>query len=91
MAAGDLWLSQIVPGVLDTPEYRSGTTALFVTWDEADGGAAQHIATLVVAPSTQDATAYTHYSLLRTTEEMLGLAPLANAAHPTSMRAPFGL
>jgi phosphatidylinositol-3-phosphatase len=95
VAAGDLWLSQMLPRLLDTPQYREGSTVIFLTWDEADGGAGQHIATLVMSPSTapgtQDATPYTHYSLLRTTEEILGLPLLANAATATSMRAGFGL
>jgi phosphatidylinositol-3-phosphatase len=95
VAAGDLWLSQIVPQLLDSPQYQSGTTAIFLTWDEADGGVDQRIATLVIAPGTpagaQDASMYTHYSLLRTTEEMLGLPLLANAANAASMRAGFGL
>ena len=43
------------------------------------------------APGTQDPTAYDHYSLLRTTEEMPGLPLLANAATAASMRGPFGL
>jgi hypothetical protein len=95
VATGDAWLGQLVPKLLDSPQYRAGATAIFVTWDEDDGSAAQHVATLVISPSTapgtQDPTAYDHYSLLRTTEEMLGLAPLANAATAASMRGPFGL
>jgi hypothetical protein len=51
-----------------------------------------HVATFVVspytAPGTKSSTFFTHYSLLRTTEEMLGLSPLANA---NSMRSDFNL
>jgi phosphatidylinositol-3-phosphatase len=94
VATGDAWLSQMMPKLLDSPEYRSGSTVIFLTWDEAEG-AGDHIATLVMSPSTvpgtQDATPYTHYSLLRTTEEILGLPFLANAATATSMRGGFGL
>ena len=36
------------------------------------------------------ATNFTHYSLLRTTEEILGVPLLGNAATATSMRADFG-
>src|SRR4051812_47440219 len=89
--AGDLWLSQWVPKILATPQYRAGTTAVFITWDEDDGSAAQQIPTLVVAPSvpsgTGDATRYDHYSMLRTTEEMLGLPLLGQAGASLSMRA----
>jgi hypothetical protein len=90
VGAGDAWLAQWVPKLLATPQYRSGTTALFVTWDEDDGSASQQIATIVVAPSvptgTVDAARYDHYSLLRTTEEILGLPLLGQAQTSPSMR-----
>jgi hypothetical protein len=96
VAAGDAWLAQFLPTVLTTPEYRSGTTAVFITWDEDDYSSDQHIPTLVVAPpiapGTTVSTTFDHYSLLRTTEEMLGLSTdLGGAATATSMRPGFGL
>jgi hypothetical protein len=43
-------------------------------------------------PGTKSGTAFTHYSLLRTTEELLGISTfLGNAASATSMRSAFGL
>ena len=92
--SGDAWLAKYVGQILAGPEYASGTTAVFVTWDEGSGD--QHIPTLVVSPSTRpgtmDGTAYSHYSMLRATEEMLGLSPLlGGAATATSMRAGFDL
>jgi len=91
---GDAFLARTVSQILDSAEYRSGTTALFLTWDEGAGD--QHIATIVVSPSTTpgsaDGTRYDHYSLLRTTEEMLGLPVLlGGAALAPSMRSAFGL
>lgn len=54
-----------------------------------------HIPTIVVAPyihsGTQDGTFYTHYSMLRTTEELLGLPLLGLAASANSMTANFNL
>jgi hypothetical protein len=56
-----------------------------------------HVATVVVSPYLNGAKVgelYSHYSLLRTTEEMLGLKPLiGHAADPgtASMRPGFGL
>ena len=93
---GDTWLSRWVPKILDSPEYKSGTTAVFLTFDEDDHSAGNQITTLVIAPSTKPgasvATHYTHYSMLRTTEEMLGLpANLGGAATAASMRAGFNL
>jgi hypothetical protein len=92
---GDAWLSTFLPQVLDSPEYTAGATAVFITWDEG-GGADQRIATLVIAPSTPvgttSASMFDHYSLLRTTEEMLGLTTyLGEAANAVSMRSAFGL
>jgi phosphatidylinositol-3-phosphatase len=96
VAAGDAWLAQFLPTVFATPEYRAGSTAVFITWDEDDFSDEQRVPTLVVAPpvapGTAVATTFDHYSLLRTTEEMLGLDTyLANAATATSMRDGFGL
>ena len=94
--SGDTWLSTWVPKILDSPEYKSGTTAVFLTFDEDDGSASNQITTLVISPGTtpgvKDATKYNHYSMLRTTEEMLGLpTTVGGAASAPSMRAGFGL
>jgi hypothetical protein len=94
-SAGDRWLSTEVPLILDSTEYRSGNTALLITWDENDSGGSA-VPCYVIAPSvppgTRSATAFNHYSLLRTTEEMLGLAPLlGRAASAPSMREAFHL
>jgi hypothetical protein len=96
VATGDRWLSAFLPAVFASPEYRAGTTAVFVTWDEDDGSAANHVATLVAAPSvppgTRSPVSFNHYSMLRTTEELLGLGSfLGNAINATSMRGAFGL
>ena len=55
-----------------------------------------HVATLVISPYVQRhhwvAHPYTHYSLLRTTEQLLGIGVyLGDAAHATGMRQAFGL
>jgi hypothetical protein len=91
---GDDWLAGFLPKVFASPQYRAGTTAVFLTWDEDDGGSSNHIATVAITPSVprgRVATAtYSHYSLLRTTEELLGLTPLlGQAAGASSMRAAF--
>jgi hypothetical protein len=92
---GDRWLAGFLPSVLRSPQYRAGRTAVFVTWDEDDYGNDQHIATLVVAPSVPRGAAPTarfdHYSLLRTTEEMLGLPKIGNATRAASMLHAFRL
>jgi hypothetical protein len=96
VAAGDAWLQQFMPKILSSREYRSKRTVVFVTWDEADRGAENHIPTLVIAPSVRPGTVvadrYDHYSMLRTTQELLGLRPfLGKAATARSMRSAFGI
>jgi hypothetical protein len=95
VATGDAWLQAFVPQLLATPQYQSGDTLIIITWDENDGSPTNRVPALVLAPSvvpgTQDATPYDHYSLLRTTQEALGLPLLGAAASAPSMRAGFRL
>ena len=94
---GDQWLQTFVPALLATPQYLAGNTVIFITWDEDNScsGCNNHIPTIVISPSTsaiQSATTFSHYSLLRTTEELLGITSfLGNAATATSMRNDFHL
>lgn len=96
VASGDAWLKRWVARITASRAYRSGTTVLVVTWDEDDGSSANHVATIVVAPSvtpgTRSARHFTHYSLLKTTEQLLGIRRfLGSAKTAPSMRAAFGL
>jgi phosphatidylinositol-3-phosphatase len=96
VATGDRWLAKWVPAITSSPSYRAGHTVLFITWDENDGRAGNRVPLIVVArsvkPGTTVSTPFTHYSLLRTTEELLGIRPyLGHAATARSMRAAFGL
>lgn len=93
---GDTWLSRTVPKILATRQYRAGSTAIFITWDEDSYSADQRIPTLVISPSTRPGTKsrerFDHYSLLRTTEELLGIHTyLGAAASARSLRTPFHL
>ncbi len=93
IATGDAWLSTFLGRVFASAGYAAGRTAVFVTWDEDDSSHSNQIATLVAAPSvvpgTTSAAKYDHYSMLRTTEEMLNLGFLGNAANAVSMRRAF--
>lgn len=95
VSTGDSWLARIVPQILNSPEYVAAETVLFITWDESDTGPANRVATLVVAPSVPHGVrvseALTHYSLLRTTEQLLGLSYLEAAKRAPSMLQPFRL
>jgi hypothetical protein len=96
IATGDAWLANLVPKIVASPAYQAGTLGLFITWDEDDDTPVNQVPTFVVspytAPGTRSATLFDHYSMLRTTEELLGVnSYLGNAATATSMRAAFGL
>jgi acid phosphatase len=56
---------------------------LFITWDEDDGNTDNRVLTLVIAPHQGHKTSnqpYTHYSLLATMEDLLGVGRLGQAA-----------
>jgi phospholipase C len=95
VASGDTWLSRWINRILTSPAYRAGSTAIFLTWDEGRHDLGQHIPLVVIAPSTTPGTRsggrFNHYSLLRTTSDLLGLTPPGHAARATSMRSAFGL
>jgi hypothetical protein len=91
VAVGDRWLADWVPRILASPAYRARRTAVFVVWDEPTP-----MPLLVVSPTTPAGTTastpFDHYSLLRTTEDLLGIPDhLGQAAAAASMQATFGL
>ena len=103
---GDRWLARTVPRIVQSASYRAGHTVLFVTFDEGEGGSSNtcatnqadvgcHVATVIVSPSTpagrRSAELFNHYSLLRTTEDLLGLPPLGGARGAVGMAKAFGL
>lgn len=91
---GDNWLANWIPKIVAGPNYRAGNTLVVLTWDEGVRSGNQ-IPTIVVAPTVPVGTVsgqrFDHYSLLRTTEDLLGLPRLANAAGAPSLAAAFGL
>jgi phosphatidylinositol-3-phosphatase len=92
IADGDNFLKSYVPALMATPQYQSGSTVIFITWDE--GASGSQVPCIVISPYThgvKDATPFSHYSLLRTTEELLRLPLLGNAASANSMTSGFGL
>jgi hypothetical protein len=86
VAVGDDWLKGFVPGLLSSPDYQHGTTAIFIVWDEPTP-----MPFIAISPTTPRGTVVTqvvtHYSLLRTTEELLGLPLLGQAATAPSLRS----
>jgi hypothetical protein len=76
VAVGDLWVSAWIRTIVKTRAYRAGHTAVFLTFDEGSNRNG-HIATVVVSPYTPAGKVsrrrFNHYSLLRTTERVLGI------------------
>ena len=106
VADGDTWLSKNLPAIFASSEYRAGSVALFVTWDEGEGGTSNkcatnttdvgcHVATLVVSPSTASGTRsgklFNHWSLLATAEKLLKLPELGRATSSANMLKAFNL
>jgi phospholipase C len=93
-STADSWLGTWLARITSSAAYHAANTAVFVTWDEGVGSS-QRIATVVIAPTvprgTRVAAHLTHYSLLRTTQELLGLPLLGASAHARSMRSAFHL
>jgi len=106
IADGDNWLASNLPVIFNSPEYQNGSTAVFVTWDEGEGGKAKNcttnttdvgcqVATIVISPSTVPgttaATLFNHYSLLGTAEQLLGLPKLGLASSFPTLTSAFNL
>jgi phosphatidylinositol-3-phosphatase len=100
----DSFLRAWMKKILASKAYTSGKTAVFVTWDEdatfentlCPALDCDHLATLVVSRAvrhgTRSSAVFSHYSLLRTTEDLLGLrGHLGKAATTRSMAAGFHL
>jgi phospholipase C len=110
VATGDVWLSGWFSVIAGSAAYLAHDTAVVVTWDEGSGGSSGadcshdtthndcHVAAIVVAPSVPrgatSGTLFNHYSLLRTTEQALGISTLlghAGDANNPSMRSAFNI
>ena len=71
---------------------------VFLVWDENDGSAANRVPLIVVSPwtrpGTRSAKRFDHYSLLKSTEQLLGITTFLGHAGDrgtSSMVRAFGL
>jgi hypothetical protein len=83
---GDVALKQIVTAIKQSPVWTTGRTAIVVLWDENDYSIAPNINQVLAIVDTnygqhgiQSATAYNHFSLLKSIEAGLGLPCLNHA------------
>ena len=107
IADGNSWLAANLPTILNSSEYTSGSTAVFITFDEGNGGTVGeacannttdtscNVPTFVISPSTpvgaRSSTLFNHYSLLGATEQLLGLPRLGDAATTATLTSAFNL
>ena len=105
--AGQAWLKANLPALLNSTEFTSGSLVIFVVWDEGDptGEVAGtdcttstsntcHVPLLVLSHWTHGVNytgKLTHYSVLKATEDLLGLPELGQAKTAASLTAAFGL
>lgn len=96
VAKGDSWLHGFLPQILGTRDYLAGRTVVFITFDEADKNAdSNQVPMLVLSQWTpagiRSTVPFSHYSLLRTTEDLLDVPHLGHANHTYGMRSSFHL
>jgi phospholipase C len=93
LKVADDWLGSMVNKLLDSTELKENSL-IVLTWDEGQGNhgccgmdvAGGRVATVLISPLAkagfEDATPYTHYSLLKTIETAWGMPFLGHAADP---------
>jgi hypothetical protein len=86
--AGDTWLSTNLPPLIAYTKTHDAT--IFLVWDEGD---ATNLVPLIAIGAHvvvgTDATAYTHSSMLKTIEELLGVPALPSVTSSTDFAAMF--
>ncbi|MEV6012223.1 alkaline phosphatase family protein [Streptomyces sp. NPDC051976] len=92
----DGWLQQTLAPVLASPAWTQQRSLLLLTWDESQGEAYNHLATVVVGSQgtvpagTSSPLHYDHYGIGRTVEAALGLPGLTgNDTYATPLNAAF--
>ena len=104
---GQAWLQAQLPALLNSTEFTSGSMVIFITWDEGTptgevlgtdctAGTSQtcHVPLLVLSQWTHGVSysgKLTHYSVLKATEDLLGLPELGQAKTAPSLTAAFAL
>jgi phospholipase C len=98
VSTGDAWLKAWIPKIVASPAYQAERVVVFLTWDENDGSSGNRVPMIVVSPWTpggaRSSAGFTHYSLLKTSEQLLGITTYLRHAGDTgtrSMRRAFGL
>jgi len=81
VTTGDTWLAGIMPTLITAAGSRG---VVILTWDEDDDASGNHILTVFAGASVKHAYSHvgtvTHYEVLRTICDALGLPPMGHAA-----------
>lgn len=107
VGSGDAWLRTWLPLITRSAVYKHQDTVVLIVWDEGVRGSTGercaanasdqscHVAAIVVAPSVKRdvkvATSFSHYSLLRTIEDLFKLPELGGARSAASLVKGFNL
>ena len=78
ITTGDNWLKANLPAILNSPACTVDKCLLILTWDEDDGSQSNQVLTIFAGSGAKtggvtSSVAYTHFSLLRTIENIFGL------------------
>lgn len=93
IASGDAYAQSLLKPLLNSPAYARGDVAIFFLWDENDPVANVLIAPSIVPGTTiagQSGNPISHFSALRTWEEMLDLPLLGDTKAAPSLLDYFG-
>ena len=97
IAMGDAYAHNLLGSILNSPAYAKGDVAIFFLWDEGTaeegGDSSVAIPNVLIAPSitagtvvsVQSGNPISHFSALRTWEEMLGLPLLGDTGQAPSL------
>ncbi len=92
VGTGDNWLKSNLPAILNSPACTVDKCLLILTWDEDDSSQSNQVLTIFAGSAAKtggvtSAVSYTHYSALKTVENIFGLPTQTNndaAASPMS-------
>jgi phosphoesterase family protein len=80
VSSGDNWLKAQVPVILGSPAFKTQHSLLAIVWDEDDSSGSNQVPLLLLGPAAspgaKSLTSYSHYSLLHTIENGLGVTTL---------------
>ncbi len=99
---GDDYVGALVHRIIGAPLWTQGNNAIVITWDENDSGSAgvtgccranpggSQVATIVITSfgmrGVRDNTAYNHYALLRTLQDIFHLECLQNTCDTATVK-----